>query len=169
MGTDFIGEINPSSSGQHRWILIATDYFTKWIEAIPRRQATETVIMQFLEEHILSRFRVPKKIITNNPPAFKSKKMVEFCSKYHIQLGNSTAYYPQGNGLVESSNKNLMRIIKKLLQDNKKAWHTNLIHAYERIEIVAFKGKNAYVLDEMEGGLVFGAPVNGRLLKHYFL
>ena len=78
-------------------------------------------------------------------------------------------YYPQGNGLAESSNKSLMRIIKKLLQDNKKAWHTNLIHAYERIEIVAFKGKNAYVLDEMEGGLVFGAPVNGRLLKHYFL
>jgi hypothetical protein len=34
-GLDFIGEINPSSSGQHKWILVATDYFTKWIEAIP--------------------------------------------------------------------------------------------------------------------------------------
>ena len=34
-GLDFIGEINPNSSGQHRWILTTTDYFTKWVEAIP--------------------------------------------------------------------------------------------------------------------------------------
>ena len=44
-GLDFIGEINPHSSGQHRWILIATNYFTKWIEAISTRRATKTVIM----------------------------------------------------------------------------------------------------------------------------
>ena len=49
-GLDFIGEINPNSSGQHRWILIATNYFTKWIEAIPTRRATNVVIMNFLEE-----------------------------------------------------------------------------------------------------------------------
>ena len=70
-GLDFIGEINPSSLWKNRWILNATDYFTKWIEAIPIRQATETVIMQFLEEHILSRFGVPMKIITDNAAAFK--------------------------------------------------------------------------------------------------
>eukprot|EP00253_Pinus_taeda_P031100 PITA_31100 len=40
-GLDFIGEIHPASSGQHRWILTATDYFTKWIEVIPTRQATD--------------------------------------------------------------------------------------------------------------------------------
>ena len=39
------------------------------------------------------------------------------------------AYYPQGNGLAESSNKSLVRIIKKLLEDNKKAWHTKLKYA----------------------------------------
>ena len=55
-GLDFIGEINPYSSGQHKWNLIASDYFTKWIESIPTRHATKTIIMQFLEEHILSRF-----------------------------------------------------------------------------------------------------------------
>ena len=53
-GLDFIGEINPNSSGQHKWILTATDYFTKWIEAIPTRRATENVIMNFLEENILA-------------------------------------------------------------------------------------------------------------------
>ena len=55
--------------------------------------------------------------------------MVEFCQKYQITLGHSTAYYPQGNGLAESSNKSLVNIIKKLLEDNKKSWHTKLVHA----------------------------------------
>jgi hypothetical protein len=55
--------------------------------------------------------------------------MIEFCSKYQITLGHSTTYYPQGNGLAESSNKILVNIIKKMLQENKKSWHNKLVHA----------------------------------------
>ena len=55
--------------------------------------------------------------------------MEKICSDYNITLGHSTTYYPQGDGLDESSNKSLTRIIKKLLQDNKKAWQKKLIHA----------------------------------------
>jgi hypothetical protein len=127
-GLDFIGEIHPPSSVQHRWILTTTDYFTKWIEAIPTKQATDTVIIQFLETNILSRFGCPIKIIMDNAATFKSKKMEKFCKDYNITLGHSTTYYPQGNGLAESSKK-LTRIIKRLLQDNKKAWHKKLIYA----------------------------------------
>eukprot|EP00253_Pinus_taeda_P011829 PITA_11829 len=88
-GLDFIGEIHLASSGQHQWILMATNYFTKWIEAIPTRQATNA----------------------------------------NISLGHSTAYHPQGNRLVESSNKSLVNIIKKLLEINKKGWQKKLINA----------------------------------------
>ena len=128
-GLDFIGEIHPQSSSQHKWILTAIDYFTKWIEAVPTRKAIDDVIIQFLEDDILSRFRCPIKIITDNATAFNSKKIEKFCSDYNITLGHSTSYYPQGNGLVESLNKILVGIIKKILQENKKAWHKNLIHA----------------------------------------
>eukprot|EP00253_Pinus_taeda_P032568 PITA_32568 len=128
-GLDFIGEIHPSSSGQHKWILTATDYFTKWIEAIPCRQANDSTIIQFLESNILSRFGCPEKIITDNTAAFKSKKIINFCHKYQITLGHSTAYYPQGNGLAESSNKSLISIIKKMLEENKKIWHKKLTNA----------------------------------------
>ena len=55
--------------------------------------------------------------------------MVDFCYKYHIALGHSTAYYPQGNGLAESSNKSLINIIKKLLEQNQKSWHSKLVYA----------------------------------------
>lgn len=128
-GLDFIGEIHPASLGQHRWILTATDYFTKWIEAIPTPKATDSVIISFIESNILSRFGCPYKLITDNAAAFKSKKMVDFCYKYNISLGHSTAYHPQGNGLTESSNKSIVNIIKKLLEINKKSWHKKLINA----------------------------------------
>ena len=85
--------------------------------------------MKFLETNILSRFGCPRKIIPDNYTTFKSKKMVEFCSKYEITLGHSTSYYPQGNGLVESSNKSLVNIIKNQLQDNKKSWKKNIVNA----------------------------------------
>ena len=114
-GLDFIGEINHVSSGKHRWILTAIDFFTKWVEAVPTRRATNDVITDFLLTHILSRFGFPRKIITYNSQAFSSSKLVKFCNEYNIILSHSTTYYPQGNGLAESSNKNLVRTIKKLL------------------------------------------------------
>jgi len=60
-------------------------------------------------------------MIIDNEVAFKSKNMMDFCNKYQITLGHSTAYHPQGNGLVKSSNKSLVNIIKKLLETNKKS------------------------------------------------
>ena len=55
--------------------------------------------------------------------------MINFCHKFHITLGHSTAYCPQGNGLAESSNKSLINIIKKVLEENKKNWHKKLVNA----------------------------------------
>jgi transposase InsO family protein len=111
-GLEFIEEIHPQSSAQHRWILTTTDYFTKWLETIPTQNATDSVVTKFLEENILSRFGCPHKIVIDNAQDFKSMAMVNFCLRYNIVLGHSTTYYPQGNGLVESSNKSLMTIIK---------------------------------------------------------
>lgn len=70
-GLNFIGEINPHSSGQHRWILVATDYFTKWIEAIPTSKADHQVVMKFLTENIFTRFGCLHKLVTDNAAAFR--------------------------------------------------------------------------------------------------
>jgi transposase InsO family protein len=82
-----------------------------------------------LDENILARFGCPRKIVTDNAQAFKSMAMINFCHKYNIILIHSTTYYPWGNGLVESSNKSLMTIIKKVLTENKKSWHIHLKYA----------------------------------------
>jgi len=74
----------------------------------------------------MSRFGCARKIVTNNVKAFTSSKLVKFFSDYNIILSHSTACYPQENVLTESSNKSLIRIIKKLLEENKKAWNAKL-------------------------------------------
>jgi transposase InsO family protein len=122
---EFIGEIHPASSGQHKWILTATNYFTKWIEYIPTRNASHKVIIGFLED-IMERFGCPNRIITDNDASFKSEPLIKFCKQFGISLIHSTPYYPQGNGLEESSNKSLINLIKTLLEDNKKAWDSKL-------------------------------------------
>ena len=86
-GLDSIGEISPSSSGQHKWILVATDYFTKWIEAVPTRNATHQVIMRFLYENIFSRFGCPPRLVTDNAPAFKAGALNKMCES----MGYSTS------------------------------------------------------------------------------
>jgi transposase InsO family protein len=65
-------------------------------------------------------------MVTYNATTFKSDALVDMCESMGIQLVHSTPYYPQGNGLAESSNKRLIRIIRKLLEENKKNWDSKL-------------------------------------------
>ena len=79
---------------QHKWILIAMDYFTKWVEAILTKNTMDSVVINFLEENILYRFGCPRKIVIDNAQEFKSMTIVNFLQKYNIVLGHSIAYYP---------------------------------------------------------------------------
>jgi hypothetical protein len=125
LGLDFIGEIHHASIGQHSWILTATDYFTRWIEAIPTRNDSHKVIISFLED-IMERFGCLNKIVTDNVASFKDEPLIQFYENFGITLIHSTPYYPQGNRLAHSSNKILIKIIKKMLEDNKKSWDSML-------------------------------------------
>jgi hypothetical protein len=97
-----------------------------WVESIPKNKSTEEVVMNFLEERIITRFGVPSKITTDNAKEFNYLALAEFCFKYGIVLSHSSNYYPQGNRLAESSNKNLMNIIKKIVGEKKRYWDRNI-------------------------------------------
>ena len=62
-GLDMIGEINPQSSSQHKYIITATYYFTRWAEAIPLWQINENYVISFLTENIITRFGVFDSIV----------------------------------------------------------------------------------------------------------
>jgi transposase InsO family protein len=105
---------------------------------------------------------VSSKITTDNASVFRSVELMTFCSQYNITLAHSTNYYPQGNGLAESSNKNLIRIIKKVVGENKRAWDGCLKFALwaDRITKKRAIGKSPF---ELVYGLDVVLPVNLRL------
>jgi hypothetical protein len=70
------------------------------VEAILSKRDTIKVIMEFLQEKIITQFGFPTKITTDKSQAFKSIYMVSFCIDYGIVLSHSSNYYPQGNGLA---------------------------------------------------------------------
>jgi hypothetical protein len=111
-GLDFIGEIHPGSSKGHRFILVATNYFTKWTEAVPLSNMTHQEVICFVQDHIIYQFGVPQTLTTNQRPSFMSYQFREFAESMKIKLLNSYPYYAQANGQAKASNKVLIKIIK---------------------------------------------------------
>eukprot|EP00253_Pinus_taeda_P024999 PITA_24999 len=128
-GLDIIGEIVPHSSKRHRYILTATDYFTKWVEAIPLKTANAKNIIEFIDQFIITRFGLLSALMFDNASYFSRNAMTEFALKRGFKLKYSANYYPQGNGLAEPTYKNLIRIIKITVDQNHKKWHKYLIYA----------------------------------------
>lgn len=124
-GLDFIGVINLPSSLGCKWVLTTTDYFTKWIEVVALREANEIVVLNFYEE-LVTRFGVPDSIISDNALASIGSRISNWAVKNGTYLNTSSNYYLQVNGQDKSTNKNLIRIIKKTMEGNQRSWHTKL-------------------------------------------
>ncbi|CAN6678874.1 unnamed protein product [Malus baccata var. baccata] len=123
---DFIGQIYPASSKGHTFIIVATDYFTKWVEASAVKSITSAVVKNFIETKILHRYGVPETIVTDRGPSFISKEVEEFASRYKIKMIQSSPYYPQSNGQAEANKKILVNIIKRMVIDSPEKWHERL-------------------------------------------
>jgi len=83
---------------------VATDYFTKWVEAIPSKTATSKNMIDFVREHIVYRFGIPQTITTDQGTMFTSEEFGDFATSMGIKLLNSSPYYAQANGQAEASN-----------------------------------------------------------------
>jgi hypothetical protein len=92
-GLDFIGEIHPGTSRGHRFILVATDYFTKWTEAVSLRNMTHWEVISFVQKHIIYQFGVPQTLTTDQGPSFISHQFREFTESMKIKFLNSSPYY----------------------------------------------------------------------------
>ncbi|XP_057418138.1 uncharacterized protein LOC130712317 [Lotus japonicus] len=92
---DLIGEIHPASSRQHRYIIVAIDYFTKWVEAIPLQSVTQETVIEFIQNHIVYRFGLPESLTTDQGTVFVGRKVADFAESWGIKLLTSTPYYAQ--------------------------------------------------------------------------
>jgi transposase InsO family protein len=113
-GLDQVGPMPKSSPGEHTYLLVAVDKFTKRIEAIPVTNQTATTAVKFFKG-ITCRFGVPHNIITDNGTNFASKEFHEFCEDNGIKLSFASVSHPQTNGQVERINGLICDGIKKCL------------------------------------------------------
>jgi hypothetical protein len=126
---DLICQIYPSSSKNHKFILVATDYFTKWVEAIPLKIITSRSMIDFVKEHIIYRFGIPQTITTDQGTMFTSGELEEFAASMGIKLLNSSPYYAQANVQAEASNKGIIKLIKRNIDEQPRRWNTTLSKA----------------------------------------
>ena len=117
-GMDIIGKIHPTASNGHEFILIAIDYFTKWVEAASYKVLNSKKVAQFIQTNIIYRYGVPHEIISDNGLHFKGETR-KLQLQFNIQHHKSSPYRPQTNGVVEAANKNIRQILKKSTKNYK--------------------------------------------------
>ncbi|GJV91390.1 reverse transcriptase domain-containing protein [Tanacetum coccineum] len=122
-GIDFMGPF-PSSHG-NKYILVAVDYLSKWVEAkaLPKNDAR--VVVKFLKS-LFARFRTPRAIISDRGTHFCNDRFAKVMSKYGVTHRLATASHPQTSSQVEVSNRGLKRILERTVRENRASWSNKL-------------------------------------------
>ncbi|GJT08680.1 reverse transcriptase domain-containing protein [Tanacetum coccineum] len=122
-GIDFMGPF-PSSKG-NKYILVAVDYLSKWVEAKALPTNDARVVVKFLKS-LFARFGTPRAIISDRGTHFCNDQFAKVMSKYGVTHRLATAYHPQTSGQVEVSNRGLKRILERTVGENRASWSDKL-------------------------------------------
>jgi len=117
LGLDIIGNLIKTSNN-NQYIIVAVDYFTKWVEAEPTQNVTSKDIIKFLI-NVFARHGVPQVITTDNGIQFTSDMTKIFLDLYDVYVKFTTTYHPESNGLVENRNKEIGKLLRLLGEENK--------------------------------------------------
>nr|GFA84426.1 reverse transcriptase domain-containing protein [Tanacetum cinerariifolium] len=122
-GIDFMGPLPISK--RNKYILVAVDYLSKWVEAkvLPTNDAR--VVVKFLKS-LFSWFGTPKAIINDRRTHFCNDQFSRVMAKYGVTHYLSTAYHPQTSGQVEVTNRGLKRILERTVGENHALWSDKL-------------------------------------------
>ena len=150
-GMDIVGKF-PMAPGQKVFLIIVTDYFSKWVEAEALSKITDLKIRKFIWTHVITRFVVPEEIVTDNGPQFTSHNFKEFCKDWSIRLSIATPRHPRSNGQAESTNKTVVNMLKKRLEGSQGNWAEEL-HGV----LCAYRTTPKTATQETPYALVYGA------------
>ena len=126
-GLDFIGPVNPPAKGtKNRYIITATDYTTKWVEARALKDNTAKSTTKFPFEEIITKFGCPLEFVSNQGSHFINDTIKVFTQEFMILHWKSTTYYPQANGQEESTNNVIKIALTKMVNANRTDWDTKL-------------------------------------------
>ncbi|GJR07976.1 reverse transcriptase domain-containing protein [Tanacetum coccineum] len=122
-GIDFMGPF-PSSRG-NKYILVAVDYLSKWVEAKALPTNDARVVVKFFKS-LFALFGTPRAIISDRGTHFCNDKFAKVMSKYGVTHRLATAYHPQMSGQVEVSNRVLKRMLERTVGENYASWSDRL-------------------------------------------
>ncbi len=105
LGVDIMGPF-PRSSNRNVYLLVFVDYYTRWVELFPLRQATAETIVRVMTKDIFTRWGVPDYILSNQGSQFVSALFEETCKKWNVFPKRTTTYHPQTN-MTERINRTL--------------------------------------------------------------
>ena len=124
---DIVGPF-PKAAGNKIYLLVSTNYFTKWVEAKPLANIRDVDAKRFVWKNIVTRFEISQTLISDNGLKFDNKTFRRYFCDLGITNRYSTPAYPQGNGKAEAVNKIIVNGLKKRLDDAKEKWVEKLPH-----------------------------------------
>nr|KYP74071.1 Pol polyprotein [Cajanus cajan] len=110
------------AKGQLKFLLVAIDYFTKWIEACPLAKITAENVQRFTWKNIICRFGIPHSLVTDNGRQFIAQSFKDFLRELRVKHIPTSVEHPQTNGQAEAANKVILRKLKKWLRCAKGQW-----------------------------------------------
>nr|GEY95871.1 reverse transcriptase domain-containing protein [Tanacetum cinerariifolium] len=125
-GIDFMGPF--LSSRGNKYILVAVDYLSKWVEAKALPTNDARVVCKFLK-NLFSRFGTPRAIISDRGTHFCNDQFAKVMQKFDVTHRLATPYHPQTSGQVEVSNRGLKRILERTAGENRASWSDKLDNA----------------------------------------
>ncbi|XP_066319350.1 uncharacterized protein [Miscanthus floridulus] len=126
-GIDFMGPFQKSHDSEY--ILIAVDYVLKWVEALPCRVADARHTRKMFHEVIFPCFGTPRMVISDGGSHFIDKTFRAFLRELGAKHNIATPYHPQTSGQVETSNKQIKKILQKTANAMGKGWKDKLPYA----------------------------------------
>uniref|UniRef100_A0A2N9H4C4 Uncharacterized protein n=1 Tax=Fagus sylvatica TaxID=28930 RepID=A0A2N9H4C4_FAGSY len=124
-GLDIMGPL-PIGRRQLKFLVVAIDYFTKWVEAEPLATITERNIQNFVWKAVICRFGIPRVLVSDNGKQFDNPRFRQFSQELGIHNHYSSPGHPQANGQVEVTNRSLLKLIKTRLEGAKGLWPEEL-------------------------------------------
>jgi hypothetical protein len=121
IGMDIVGPL-PMTKRGNKYIVVATEYLTKWPEARAIPDAKASSVVSFFYEDIICRHGCPKEILTDRGTHFVNEMLDSLCDELGVKHRLSTAYHPQTNGLVERFNRTLCEALAKFSNENQDDW-----------------------------------------------
>ncbi|CAN1341032.1 Transposon Tf2-6 polyprotein [Linum perenne] len=120
-GMDLLGPF-PEAVGKRKYIIVAVDYFTKWVEAEALASITAYQVQKFVLKNIITRFSLPLGFICDHGTQFDCTAFLDFCQEFKIMVRLASVAYPQANGQAEAINKLILQGLKKRVDEAKGKW-----------------------------------------------